>query len=792
MSNCYHCGLDCELEIIKFDQKEFCCLGCKSVYEILNINKLSSFYELNKNAGTKPENISKHTFAYLDTESVYNTLVDYSENGTTIISFRIPVIHCSSCVWLLENLHDFNKKILNSQVNFTQKMVQITYKNQEYKLSELAEFLTQLGYKPVISLNNSNNEPEKVESTLLIKLAIAGFAFGNVMLFTLPEYFEDTDFWFDKYKILFRWLIFLLSLPIVFYCATDYYKSAWAGLKNKIINIDVPITIGILMLFFRSCYEAYFDISTGYFDSLCGLLFFMLIGKYFQQRTYKALAFDRDYKSFYPIAVTKINFNSQENILLSELKKGDRILIRNQEMIPADCILIKGEAQIDNSFITGESQLINKNIGDKIFAGGKQHGTLLELEVIKNVNQSFLTQLWNKQSLKNNNSTIESLITQVSKYFTTIILLLTLIGAIYWYFIDISKMFQVIAAVLIVACPCALALSSPFTFGSMMRIFSRNNLYVKDTFTIEKLANIQCVVFDKTGTITLSQDASIEFLGNDLTEKEKSQVATLLSNSTHPLSRVLLKNIKAKDSFLPISKFIEIAGKGLKAEIQSDTIQLGSAKFVETIQNNAIHTEVYLKINAEIKGKFVIKNQYRYGLSSLFSHLKNYKLFLLSGDNESEKSVLEKDFSSFNEIHFYQSPEDKMNFIHNLQQKNKKVMMLGDGLNDAVALKQSDVGIAVAEDIHNFTPASDAIIKGENVVDLWKFLQLSKKSIQIVTICFIISFLYNVVGLSYALTGNLSPLVAAILMPISSITVVSFTTFATWFVSRKYFTKGLN
>lgn len=244
--------------------------------------------------------------------------------------------------------------------------MQISFNHNEMPLSELATFLSNLGYKPVISLESSDKTEVKLDRTLIVKLAIAGFAFGNGMFFSYPEYAADlmgtNDFYWDNYKHLFRFIMFLLATPVVFYSASDYFKSAWFGLKNKIVNIDVPIVLGILVLYLRSIYEVITDYGAGYFDTLCGLLFFMLLGKLFQKRTYSALSYDRDYKSFYPIAVTKIDFNGhQENILLSELQIGDRIMVRNQEIIPVDCILINGDGNIDNSFITGESAPITKN-----------------------------------------------------------------------------------------------------------------------------------------------------------------------------------------------------------------------------------------------------------------------------------------------------------------------------------------------------------------------------------------------------------------------------------------------
>ena len=279
--NCFHCGQEIDKDRIFFDEKAFCCNGCKSVYEILNANNLGNFYELNKNSGIRPdENLSQ--FDYLDTPEIFEKVVDFSEGNTSVVTFKIPVIHCSSCIWLLESLQDLNANIRYSQVNFTKKTLQVSFNQNELPLSELAKFLTNLGYKPVISLETADKKEATVDRSLTIKVAVAGFAFGNAMMFAFPEYLNtgsSVDFWLEEFAPFFRFLTFLLSIPVVVYSASDYYKSAWFGLKNKIVNIDVPIVLGILVLFFRSVYEIATNYGPGYFDTLCGLLFFMLLGK---------------------------------------------------------------------------------------------------------------------------------------------------------------------------------------------------------------------------------------------------------------------------------------------------------------------------------------------------------------------------------------------------------------------------------------------------------------------------------------------------------------------------------
>ena len=787
--NCFHCGQEIEKDRIFFDEKAFCCNGCKSVYEILNANNLGNFYELNKNSGIRPdENLSQ--FDYLDTPEIFEKVVDFSEGNTSVVTFKIPVIHCSSCIWLLESLQDLNTNIRYSQVNFTKKTLQVSFNQNELPLSELAKFLTNLGYKPVISLETADKKEVAVDRSLTIKVAVAGFAFGNAMMFAFPEYLNtgsSVDFWLEEFAPFFRFLTFLLSIPVVVYSASDYYKSAWFGLKNKIVNIDVPIVLGILVLFFRSVYEIATNYGPGYFDTLCGLLFFMLLGKIFQKRTYSALSYDRDYKSFYPIAVTKVDFGGQQqNILLSDIKVGDRILVRNQEIIPVDAVLINGEGNIDNSFITGESATITKNPGDKIFAGGKQIGSILELEVIKTVNQSYLTQLWNKEAFRKEELGLDTLVNQISKYFTFIILGITLLAGIYWYQIDFEKMFQVVSAILIVACPCALALSTPFTMGHIMRILGRNKMYVKDAHTIEKMAKIDTLVFDKTGTITYNKKANISFEGKEIAEFDLKNIKSLLKNSNHPLSKSLYEFLEVQDEYLPIENFKETAGKGYEATVRGKVYKIGSAKFTHQ-EAKSLETAVYIERDGEFLGKYIFKNEYRDGLAEMAKELKDYKIHVLSGDNSSEEQTLKNLIPNITEMRFSQSPEDKLEYIKHLQDQGKKVAMLGDGLNDAGALKQSNIGIAIADDTNSFTPSSDVIMNGGVLTKLHDYFALTKDAMIIVKLTFGISFLYNVVGLTAAVLGEMSPLFAAILMPLSSISVVAFTSLSTWLRSRKYF-----
>jgi Cu+-exporting ATPase len=786
-TKCYHCGAECADDSIHIGDKIFCCNGCKTVYEILNENEMCSYYNIEDMPGITPKGKFKGRFDFLSNTDISKGLIDFSDNGITIVSFYTPSMHCSSCIWLLENLNKLNQGVISSQVNFPKKTVRVTFNEEKTNLQDVAELMAAIGYEPVINLNDLEKDHKKVDRTLIYKVAVAGFAFGNIMLLALPEYFEVNEFWLDQFKPFFRWIMLFFSLPVLLYSASDYFVSAYKGLMHKFINIDVPIVLGILVLFIRSSYEVISHTGSGYFDSLTGLVFFLLLGKFFQDKTYKSLSFDRDYKSYFPVAVTRIRLDKEENIQVSKLNPGDRILIRNEELIPADCVLIKGDAMIDNSFVTGETKLVSKKTGDKVFAGGKQKGEAIELDVVKTVSQSYLTQLWNHDVFsKDNKHNFKSLTDNISQYFTFFILGLAFVAAGYWYYTDhIAIAINVFTAVLIVACPCALALSAPFTMGNVLRILGRNRFYVKNAETLEEMATITHVVFDKTGTITQNDKSKVSFVGEELNEIEKRNLKAILRQSNHPLSRTLYDSIFALGN-VDTSAFEELAGKGMIATIDENEYKVGSANLVGyTSEEEVNQTRVYIKINSEIKGYYLFENIYRSSLSRVFDAFGKAKISILSGDNSGEEENLSKITPKGTNLIFNQKPEGKLKFIKSLQDNGEKVMMVGDGLNDAGALMQSNVGVTISENINSFSPACDAILDAEVFDDFPTFIKLANQSRKVVIWSFGMSFLYNTVGLYFAVSGLLSPIVAAILMPISSISVVISVTIATNILARR-------
>ncbi|HEU0126268.1 MAG TPA: heavy metal translocating P-type ATPase metal-binding domain-containing protein, partial [Flavobacterium sp.] len=616
--SCFHCGLSIEQnEEIEFDDKKFCCTGCKTVYEIFSVNDLTSYYDFEKSPGATPQDI-KGKYDFLENEAILSKVLEFQEGNTAIVSLSIPHIHCSSCIWILENLNRLQPGISISQVNFHEKKVRITFNSDTVSLKEIVYLLSSIGYEPYISLENYETGKTKVDRSLTYKLGVAFFCFGNIMLLSFPEYFEMKEFWLDSYKPFFRLLIFLLALPSFLYSASGYYVSAYHSIRTRMLNIDIPIALGIIVMFIRSSYDMLMDHGPGFFDSLASLVFFMLLGKMFQIKTYSFLSFERDFKSYFPIAVTKINKDtSEDNVAIYDVVKGDRLLIRNQELIPVDGILISESAEIDYSFVTGEAVPITKKSGDKVFAGGKQIGKVIEMEVLHSVSQSYLTQLWSNEIFQKKVDQKHKTITDaISRYFTPILMLIAFAGFGYWISIDANIAFNVFTAVLIVACPCALALTAPFTFGNILRILGKKKFYLKNAIVIEQLAKVDTIVFDKTGTITTNKKSNIQYEGNTLSDFDIVLVKNVLRGSNHPLSRMLY-DFLPEAKRLHVEDFQEITGKGILAVVEGEEIRIGSGQFVDNIVVDGSEIEktaLHIKIDGVYFGKYTFQNQYREGL----------------------------------------------------------------------------------------------------------------------------------------------------------------------------------
>jgi Cu+-exporting ATPase len=780
---CFHCGTPLRGADFSSQGKSFCCRGCLTVFELLTENGLADFYRFGRAAGVRAKAVPKEEeFSYLDDPVLRRRLVDFADARMTRVTFRVPSVHCIACVWLLENLFRLKPGIGYSRVNFPRREVFITFENAGVKLSEVVALLTSLGYAPDFNLSDLEERPRfPVSRRLWLQLGVAGFAFGNIMLLSISSYLGLDAFSGPGLRKMFGYISLALAAPAVIYSAADYWRAAWLAVRRRIITIDVPIAVGIAALTGWSATEVFTNRGPAYFDSLTGRLFFLLCGRMFQQKTYDRLAFDRDFKSFFPLSILRKSARGEERISLEQLRAADRLIIRNGELIPSDSRLVSGPAMIDYSFVTGESEPVAKVAEDHIYAGGRQIGGAIEIETVKEVSQSYLTSLWNQETFsKEKNGTIHTLTDRYSRRFTRIVLAVAVGAALFWAWRDSTRALGAFVAVLIVACPCALALAAPFTLGAAQRILARRKVFVKNPSVIETLARVDTVVFDKTGTLTAPGAGAIVFWGEPLDTDEQGRIRSLAQHSTHPLAARIAQSLQGEQPAQPVRSFSETAGCGIEGIVAGHELWMGSAEWLRSRNvappgaPAASGSVVHVAVNGHYRGRYTLTDALRPEADKLIRKLSAAcHLALLSGDNEKERARFEDLFGAAGRLHFNQSPRHKLNFIRDLQAPGRTVMMVGDGLNDAGALKQSDVGVAVVESIGAFSPASDVIMSASMVPRLHEVLRFAKSSVRVVRLSFLISALYNLVGISIAARGLLSPVVCAILMPLSSVTVVA-------------------
>lgn len=770
--SCYHCGDKCANDTICLDDKFFCCEGCKTVYQILNENELCTYYNLDAHPGISPELKSSEKYAYLEDAEIIGQLLDFRNGDEARVTFLLPQMHCASCVWLLEKLYKLNEGISRSTVNYPKKQVHIHFNLAKVSLRELVLLLSSLGYEPALSLADAGKRKASVSNKkLYFQIGIAGFCFGNIMLFSMPEYFDLTGDLTRSFRDYFGFINLLFALPVLFYSDLDYFRSAIGGLRRKVINLDVPLSLGMVTLFVTSLFEILSGQGPGYLDSFTGLVFFLLLGRAFQQKTFKTISFERDYKSYFPLYANIVKDGHSTTVALEKVKKGDRLVIRNNDLIPADGILLKGPAYIDYSFVTGESEPVFKELGEMVYAGGKQIGNSIELETIREVSNSYLTELWNNQAFRDGDGEkLKALSDTIGKWFTIGILSIALLSAIAW-LPELGSSIKIFAAVLIVACPCALALSIPYTFGNAIRILGSAGFYLKNAGVVERLAKTNYIIFDKTGTLTDSQAVDVEYQGPSLNSDEISMIKSLAAQSGHPMSRKLNDSISAET--MDVSEFHEEVGHGIKGIIAGKEVRIGSAAFT----GDSSHGGVHIAIDGQIKGRYVFHSRLRKATMEQLPKLANeYEMALCSGDTDKDRKLFSELLPKNSIQRFDQKPEDKLRFVNEIKKKGKNTIMIGDGLNDAGALKASDVGISITDNTGHFSPASDVIMDSEVFDHFDKILSFSKFSVKTVKASFVLSALYNLSGLLFAVQGLLTPVFAAILMPLSSVTVVVFAT----------------
>ena len=767
-TSCHHCGGKCATSSPQKDGHQFCCQGCLSVYELLTQYDSCEYYELGPASGMRPPEVKTSKYSVLDTSPERSHVIEYEDDLILRARFVLPSMHCASCVWLLERLHRFDSSILSSRVDLLRHTVVVECDRAHTTLANVALLLASLGYEPEI--DRTDNDRRSAESrsrrTLYLRLGVAGFAAGNVMMIGLANYVAGKDGFDATLKIIFDVLSIGLSIPVLLYSAQPWLSSAVMSMRRGIVNLDVPVALGITTIFLRSCYEIVTSTSEGFLDSFTGLVFFLLIGKLFQQRAFASIDFHRTMRSFFPLSATKQTDGQQQQVHIDEIAVGDVVVVRNGEVIPADAILLHEPGVVDYSYVTGESTPIECAPGKMLFAGGRVMGRSLTLSVIKPASISYMASLWTRSDVHTERREYGSTSDRFGLIFTVVTISIAVVGGLLW-LPDVSMALTVATSVLIIACPCAFTLSAPIVYGTAMSNLARSGIYLRTAAIIADLQRISAVVVDKTGTLT--EPTSVTYHGTPLNPEVVSFISALALQSSHPVSQAIARVLPSSSA--SVSDVLETPGVGISGVCGDLSVALMAEKAQPA--RTGFNGRTYVHVGDEVMGYFLLDHALRPEAASMIMQLqKDYDVRLLTGDTAPISKEIAQLFPA-EAIKQGASPSQKVEYIVKNQKLGSKVLMMGDGLNDLAALSAANVSVAVSNNTSRIVPACDIVIDAKNIGSIASLLRYAHKLRGVVGLAFWFTMIYNLIGLTLSLSGNLSPVITAIMMPLSSLLVLA-------------------
>lgn len=775
MSACIHCDQSVVTAYFNEDTGQagpFCCRGCLTVYNVIHAKGLAEYYEIKKNVSffkkRAPVEIKAAQYSYLDDEDFLKEYSYQSLNNERTMEFYLEGIHCLACLWIIEKLPEFVAGVRSSKLNMGRSVVSIVLRS-EGKFSLVAYELENLGYHPhPLKMNQDSQDLKtKEERSGLLRIGIAGAAAGNIMLYAVSLYAGAGPL----YATFFNWLTVIFAVPVLTYSAYPFYRNSWVALKNKSLSIDVPISLALIMGGVMGIYNLINGVNENYFDSLSALVFLLLMSRYFLKAIQEMGLGTTDLHFFYQgESVLKVDENNPGQFLEIHpkfIKVGDLLKIAPMQIIPADAVVTSGETYLNNSLLTGESELQKVGIDADVFSGTMNMGSEIIIKVKKINKETRLGQIL--RSIENgwgHKSKIIDVTNLISKYFVGIVFALS-IALFVWSYRDgnTKHALEQALTLLIVTCPCALAIATPLTFIRTLSKSAQKGIIIKDDSVIEKLSRVKNVFIDKTGTITQNtlKISSFYILQNS-TVAPHDVIFNLERHSTHPLA-LSLKNYIQPLPFKPllVSDLKEVPGVGVSGIIENH--------FYE-IKNHAIYEDH--KIICTFEAKDTIRQDANEAIAKLRLHHVNIQI--LSGDKEEYVSAIAKEAGLLpSEYQSSLSPEKKSQVI----KASKHSLMIGDGANDAIALSYADTGIAVFGAMDISLRAADVYLSLPGLLPVAELITISKETMKVIYRNLVLSLFYNSISVVLAFTGYISPLTAAIIMPLSSLSVLISTLIGT-------------
>ncbi|TGK37428.1 cadmium-translocating P-type ATPase [Leptospira gomenensis] len=789
--NCYHCNTpinderDVVLGEISGKRESFCCAGCKTLATLLVSHGLTQFYALRGSERLEPIQETKERDENLEIESVYEEYVNKLENGYYETLITIGKIHCSACVWLNEKVLSAREGVREVRINFATGRMKLTYDRKLITLDEIFSLIRSIGYEP------SLYSPLKAEKSIGVfskdifyRMAVAGFSWGNIMLFSVglyTGYFSGIE---AEFKKLFHYVSWIFATPAYLYAGYPFYKGAVESIKRKMLTMDTLLFSGVSLAYFYSVYVTLTDRGEVYFDSVCTIYFFILIGKFLESAIrLKAGRKVGELLSTLPQEYSVLSVGKEIRIAPGKIQRGDRLILKNGNRVPVDGIVRIPQAYFDESFLTGESEPVVRKQGDPVLSGSICLSSNAEIEATTTAKESTLsrisalieTSLQAKPKLQRTTD-------RFSAHFIRVVIAIAIATFCIFGFYkqDWEAATLNTISVLIVACPCALGLAVPaaYVVGNLMH--GTKGILVKNPDSMEILSRATRIYFDKTGTLTSGKLAVRNEWFSEPKRKNEfySLVYSLESASSHPLAESLKREITLKerpDRLTTISwkEIREIPGAGMEGTVASgESYRVGSLGFV-SYGTRSSDGKVYLGKKGELLASFSLEDTVRPEAKAALQRLKERIPYIeiLSGDSKSKVQSLASTLDL--ERYSYElKPEDKLAVIQKSQKEGETVVMVGDGINDSACLAAADLGISmgIASDLS--IDKSDLVLISNRLDSLAAAAQISRKTKRIIIQNILISLSYNSIMLPLAAFGFMLPVICAGFMTLSSLTVV--------------------
>jgi Cu+-exporting ATPase len=761
-------------ENIDGENRYFCCNGCQGVYHLLNSDGMGSFYDkLGKTKLERPIAIDEDSSKF-DMDSFKQRYIKETSDGFSRVDLIIEGIHCAACIWLNEKILDETDGVVEANINFTNNKAKIIWDEDTISLSQIIDKIRSIGYNAYpYERSEVEKQATKKNRDYFLKMSIAIFASMNIMMIGVAKYTGFFTGMSESMLFMVHVAEFIFATPVLFYSGQIFFRGAYYGLKNKIINMDFLVITGATLTYLYSLFVLFGGSGHSYFDSVAMIITFVLVGKYLEVIGKRSAVDTMDkIKAYIPLEATVIKDNGKEIVPLDSIEVGDIIEVKNGEKASVDGEVISGVSSFDESSISGESIPVKKDMGDSIYSGTINLDGVIRYKATKNYADSTLNTIVELlEDALNSKPQIEEMTNNLSKYFSITVLVLAFATFLGWQFSggDFEQALIITISVIVIACPCALALATPI--ASLMGIswLSQKGLLFKEAKYIETFNKVDVVVFDKTGTLTKGELSVGKSDIDNLDMNELNILYSLVDSSTHPVSisikRYLLNNFNDL-KHIELENINQIPAIGLEA--QYNGLKLFGGK-----DENADRTSFVLKINGDLKASFELEDILKEDAKETIAYLKqnNIEVVMCSGDNESvvkqiaDKLAIENYFASM-------SPSDKANYIASLKKENKTVVMVGDGVNDTVALAKSDIAISMGNSADITLSVSDVVILNNSLEGLVNSFIISKRTYKFIKQNLKISLLYNLLTIPLAIAGFVIPLVAALSMSLSSLLVV--------------------